>query len=98
MPYLTNIGPHELTKSGLASRGYHIYRRGKIVFQGHGQVDHTTRRNMKVYWNYRKIKKEKCRSEEDAKEYLREKLEELESKGYRRLGTGVKIRQKPKRG
>ena len=91
MPYLTNIGPRHDTMCGLGSRGYHIFRRGKIVSKTSGQVKQIAGKKMKVYWISRRKEKVKCDTERAAKYYFQNKLRELDRKGYKRLGIGVKI-------
>lgn len=98
MPYLTYIGPHDSNPSGLASRGYHLYRRGSAIYQKWGRVIIITgKRPMIIRWKYIVMtKKISCYTVNRAKLELIKQLEKLEKKGYERLGPGVKILPKLK--
>lgn len=91
MPYLTKIGPTDSTSCGMCSRGYHIFRRGKIVHAYWGQIDLITKRIIKPYWKYKKNQSYNFRTEEKAVFFLDKKVEALLKNGYELLPAKVKI-------
>ena len=45
MPYFTRIGRIDGNKTGVGSRGYHLYRRGNRVLRRWGRIDVTHRKH-----------------------------------------------------
>jgi hypothetical protein len=92
MPYLVRIGVIPSNVSGVGSRGYHVFRRGRTVVRRWAGVEVTNTREF--YWcQERQELRERRRSEEAARATLRRHLKRLEDgDGYDRLPRGVRIR------
>lgn len=91
MPYLTKIGPHVQNKSGLTAKGYHLYRRGSRVIREWGPILIMKGQKLSVYWLYKKANKIKCPSEKEASLQIKDRINLLIKKGYKKLTIGVKI-------
>lgn len=95
MAYLVRIGAIRENRSGVGSRGYHVFRRGTVVIIDWGGVE--VLRNRRFHWisepqgmTYRR------RSVENAKALLLEIVQDQIGQGYSRLPVGVRIL--PRRG
>jgi hypothetical protein len=92
MPYLVQIGSIPENKTGVGSRGYHVYRRGTRVRVVWGPVGTMRGRSVKMVWERTTIHKDYRRSSERAaialvKEIVAERLRE----GYSLLPVGARI-------
>lgn len=105
MPYLVRIGRIDQNASGVGSRGYAVFRRGRKVIVNFGKVEAIGRGKTRFFW---------CKEPEDkvyavcrtvaaatqyARELVREQLLPNAKGGYTRLPSGVRIHhpsRKPK--
>jgi len=89
MPYFVRIGPIVENKSGVGSRGYHMFRRGCQIVTRWGAVVVSPGRRFS--WSGKTVEKVYNRnSEADAKRDLVRMVEERE-KEYNRLPSGSRI-------
>ena len=95
MAYLVRIGAFRQNVSGVGSRGYHAFRRGRIVTTIWGGVE--VRPGRKFYWSQTTAHKIYQRaSDKAARAFLKEILNGLIRSGYSRLPTGAPIRRTAK--
>jgi hypothetical protein len=92
IPYLVQIGSVPENKTGVGSRGYHVYRRGTRVRVVWGPVCTLRGRSVKVVWERTTMHKDYRRSNERAatalvKDIVAERLRE----GYSLLPVGARI-------
>jgi len=91
MTYFVKIGAIEENKSGVGSRGYHLFRRGSNVVARWGAIK--VSQDRKFYWCY--VPQEETytfRSEQAAREEIQQLAQHrVEQKGYSRLPAGAKI-------
>jgi hypothetical protein len=92
MPYFVSIGAVEQNKSGVGSKGYHLFRRGRRITTRWGPVAVAPGR--KFYWcSSTREKRFLHRTEKSARLDMKERIRQrVELEGYSRLPTGVKIR------
>lgn len=92
MPYLINIGYFAENRRGMGSRGYHFFRRGRLLHTFWGAIEVTI--SKKVHWCYDPIyRRYRFSSEERARAAYRRKMHDLrEGEGYSRLPAGSRIR------
>jgi len=99
MPYLTCIGAHGATESnsnGVGSRGYWVFRRGRVVVARFGPVRVVRARIWHIEWAAAWTEKRyRLGSERSARAFLTGLLKEKTdpSHGYTRMRTGVSIRR-----
>lgn len=93
MAYFVKVGAIPSNKSGIGSRGFHIYRRGSHVFTVWGPVE--VRRLRLFFWaQTTQFKSYRCSSTAAAIRKRKALIEERsEKRGYSRLPTGVRIRR-----
>lgn len=97
MAYLVRIGVSPYTKSGRSSKGWHIWRRGTVVFIRFGPVRRIGGNPKLVRWADNKAaRKIRCRTallaKKERKERLKEKLNgRRKERPYKRLPVGQKI-------
>jgi hypothetical protein len=91
MTYFVKIGAIEENKSGVGSRGYHLFRRGRYVVARWGAIKVAPGR--KFYWCYAPQEEiYTFRSEKAAREEIQQLTRHrVEQKGYSRLPAGAKI-------
>ena len=90
MAYFVKIGPFPENWSGVGSRGYHIYRRGKTVIVRWGAIE--VKSGARFYWRYANPKTFPFKSEQAAKAWLAAEIERRESRQrYSRLPPGQRI-------
>lgn len=96
MSYLVKIGAIKENKSGVGSRGYHVYRRGRLVITVWGHIE--VRPKSQFYWaQTTQHQKKKSSSVKAAIEYKREVVERLmDNEGYSKLPVGIFIRRHAK--
>jgi hypothetical protein len=92
MAYFVRIGAIPHNQSGVGSRGYHIFRRGKRVFAVWGPVE--VRRGRRFYWcATRQYVQHNCRSTGEAIALRGELVaKRTAATGYSRLPAGAIIR------
>ncbi len=91
MPTYIKIAPLKTNLCGIASRGYVINRREKIVFVKYGAINSNIR---KFYWAGRRLPNlvpKKFRSIEAAKKFYKSKIRQIEGESYIKLPPGKKI-------
>ena len=97
MPYFVNVGPFASNEGRPGARGYHIYRRGKVVRVTWGGITVRRGRCVRYLWRDRTSCKRYPRQSEAAAKALREELirrrEGIE--GYKRLGIGQQFDRGP---
>jgi hypothetical protein len=93
MAYFVKIGANKENKSGVESRGYHLFRRGKCIVARWGAIIVT--RNRKFYWCYAPQEElYKYRSEQAARDAIQQFIQQrVQQHGYSRLPAGVGIKQ-----
>jgi hypothetical protein len=92
MAYFVNIGASKENKSGVQSRGYHLFRRANHVIARWGAIMVT--KDRKFYWCYSPQEEiYKYRSEQEARNAIQELIWERERGGYSRLPVGARIKQ-----
>jgi hypothetical protein len=97
MAYFVRIGAIPTNWSGVGSRGYHIFRRGKVVTVRWGPVEVRPGRNF--YWRGKTEKRFVHRSEQSARTWYGGEIERrLMRERYSRLPTGTKILDISRRG
>jgi hypothetical protein len=97
MPYLIKIGPIKENKSGVGSRGYHVYRRGRTVVSEWGPVDVVRSGNRMFDWSFApQPRVERYASVQIARDALNKHLARRERNGYSLLPARVKILAPPK--
>jgi hypothetical protein len=90
MPYFVKIGAMPGNKSGVGSRGYQLFRRGRVVIARWGGV--TVDPGRKFYWRSLQEKRYRHRSEAEAKLDLQTRIaDRIDIDGYSRLPTGARI-------
>lgn len=89
MPYFVRIGAVDSNKSGVGSRGYQLFRRGRHIVARWGAVKVIPGR--RFFWIYQREDKYPCTSEKAARAKLRE-LVKSRSKSYSKLPKGVRIK------
>lgn len=91
MAYFVNVGTFQENKSGVGSRGYQLFRRGKHVITRWGGIAVTSKREF--HWCYKpKEKIYPCESVQAAKQKLSQlRLHRTENENYSRLPVGIKI-------
>ena len=96
MAYFVKIGGFASNRSGVGSRGYHIYRRGNQVYTVWGPVE--VRPGRRFYWVQTTLHKVFRCSSPEAATRRKQQLIELRSgrKGYSRLGVGARIERHAK--
>lgn len=88
MPYFVRVGVVEQNLSGVGTRGYHLFRRGRTVVARWGPVEVLPGRQFR--WVYRRERRYTMRSEAVAiADYERRVADRMES--YDRLPRGVSI-------
>lgn len=102
MPYLTFIGPHTSARdnpSGIASRGYWVFRRGTNVVTRWGAVEIIRGRRYAVRWRHGwREKVHRRKSITAAMQLLAELLYDFQrpSHGYKLMRRGSRIRPPPR--
>src|ERR1700730_5712205 len=96
MAYFVKIGAIPENKSGVGSRGYHAYRRGKRIIRIWGAVQVMPGR--RFYWAHIKQQKKTipCVSVAAAIQSLADIADDLERKRYSRLPLCVHIQRSAK--
>jgi hypothetical protein len=91
MAYFVKIGSIPTNKSGVGSRGYQLFRRGRYIVVRWGAVEVIKPR--RFYWCYKPQEKiYSCKSALAAKEEMREMTRHrIENEGYSALPVGAKI-------
>jgi len=90
MPYFVRVGAIHSNKSGVGSRGYQLFRRGRNVIVRWGSVKVMPGR--RFFWIYKQEKRSHLASEMAARAELKE-LVEARSKSYSKLPRGARIRE-----
>jgi hypothetical protein len=92
MAYLVKIGAIHTNKSGVGSRGYHIYRRAQRIVTVWGRVE-VKPRGKRFYWASTTQHKElSCRSVTAAIERLKTLVEQrIQREQYSLLPRGARI-------
>jgi hypothetical protein len=93
MSYLVKIGAIKENKSGVGSRGYHVYRRRRSVITVWGHIE--VRPKSRFYWaQTTQHQKKTFSSENRAMEHKRGVVDRLiDNEGYSKLPVGVVIRR-----
>ena len=92
MPYLVQIGAIRRNKTGIGSRGYHVYRRGIRVRVVWGPVRTVRGRTVKFVWERTTMHKDyRCSSERAAIARLKDIVAARRSEGYSLLPVGARI-------
>jgi hypothetical protein len=94
MPYFVRVGAIRENESGVGSRGYQMFRRGKTIVVRFGPVEVHRSGNLQSHFFWARRPQEKTyrrSSEESAKRSLREMTREREHE-YSKLPRGVRIR------
>jgi hypothetical protein len=89
MPYFVRIGAIDGNKSGVGSRGYHLFRQGRIIIARWGAVQVLRGRSFR--WIYRQERRYPMSSETAARAEYR-KLLAIRAATYSRLPAGSSIR------
>jgi hypothetical protein len=103
MPYFINIGRFEALKNVMGSRGWHIFRRAKIISVRWGPIEVHNGRPKRFIWAGRPPTPQKLKRStvEAAKKEMRRRIAEKQSEGradrpYQRLPAGQKILDMPR--
>jgi hypothetical protein len=88
VPYFVRIGAIKSNKGGVGARGYHLFRRGRIIIARWGPV--VVMRGRVFRWIWRREKRYSMRSEAAAKSSY-QKLVKARSTTYDRLPAGASI-------
>ena len=92
MAYLVLIGSLPWNKTGVGSRGYHVFRRDMCVYAFWGPVHTQRKRSVRILWSRRPLYQEyACRSVKLAIRKLKRIIDEQEKQGYDCLGAGARI-------
>jgi hypothetical protein len=91
MAFYVNVGVFEQNKGRVGSRGYQLFRRGRVIHTRWGGIEVTP--NREFYWSYRpREKKYPYKSEYAAREAMRWFVDHrIKREAYVRLPAGVKI-------
>lgn len=91
MTYFVKVGAFQENKSGVGSRGYQLFRRGKYIVTRWGGIEVTPDR--RFYWCYLpREKKYRFGSERAAREARKKFIaHRIENEGYSQLPVGAKI-------
>src|SRR6185503_6001348 len=90
MVYFVRIGAIPTNWSGVGSRGYQIFRRGKVVTVRWGPVE--VRPGRHFFWRGRTEKRFRCRSVQTARAWYGEEIERrVKRQRYSRLPVGHRI-------
>lgn len=90
MPYFVRIGAIDSNVSGVGSRGYHLFRRGRTVVVRWGPVVVVRGRKRKFRWVSQQQKVYRLRTPEEARADCVRRIAERENT-YSRLPRGVSI-------
>jgi hypothetical protein len=94
MAYFVRIGAVPTNQSGVGSRGYQIFRRGKVVTVRWGPVE--VRPGRRFFWRGTSEKRFPYRSEQSARNWCDEEIRRrIERERYSRLPLGQKIFKLP---
>jgi hypothetical protein len=97
MPYLVQIGPIRETKTGIGSRGYHVYRRSSRIRVVWGPVRTVRGRTVKFLWERTTMHKDyRCSSERAAIARLKDIVTARLREGYSLLPAGARILRRAK--
>ncbi len=97
MPYFVQIGLIPENKTGVGSRGYHVYRRGTRVRVVWGPVGTVRGRTVKMVWERTTVHTDyRCRSERAAIAKLQDIVSSRIREGYSRLPVGARIMRRAK--
>jgi hypothetical protein len=99
MPYFINVGRFKALKGGMGARGWHIWRRAKIVSVRFGPIEMRNRYPKRFIWAAESMPKRFTKSTvEAAKREMQRRIDEKEGerrangdKAYERLPAGQKI-------
>ena len=94
MPYLIKIGYQEENLSKTTCKGYFIVRTGKTVIIRWGAINAFGLKKKKFFWKSSNLPyelKKKFYSEQRAKNYRSEKINQKIDEGYSKLSSGIKI-------
>ena len=94
MPYFVRIGPIDTNRTGVGSRGYHIFRRGRKVVVQWGAIE--VRPARRFYWIFRERKIFPHPSTKSASVWLALEIRRrVVREKYLRLPPGQRIQLRP---
>jgi hypothetical protein len=92
MAYLVLVGKIPTNKSGVGCRGYHAFRRGRVVRTVWGPIEVKRGRGVKFAWTQSTEYKDfRCASVTAAKARLAAIVQARQREGYSNLGRGNRI-------
>ena len=90
MPYLVKVGHFPENKSGVGSRGYHVYRRGTLVRVVWGPVKSNRKRTVSFEWERNTVHQDyRCGSVQKAIQKLQRILASRQKEGYSRIPNPI---------